>query len=127
LVNPQKKSILIVEDDESMLEYCTSVLSLDGHEVTAVASGTMALAQLSARGFDLVLTDHVQIGAGGRSMTQIVKASRPASKVIVMSGMPSTENAVVSYLEGASNYLSKPFSLDELRAAVTGCFSAKAV
>ena len=125
MVNPQKKSILIVEDDESMLEYCTSVLTLDGYEVTLVASGTMALAQLSARDFDLVLTDHVMIGSGGRSVTEIVKSSRPSSKVIVMTGMPSTENAVLSYLEGASNYLGKPFSLDQLRGAVSECLQER--
>lgn len=124
-MNQDKKSILVVEDDESMLEYCSSILSLDGYDVTAVASGTMALAQLSARDFDLVLTDHVMIGMGGRSVTEIVKSSRPASKVIVMSGMPTTENAVLSYLQGASNYLEKPFSLDQLRGAVTACLQDK--
>lgn len=115
------KSVLVVEDDESMLEFCATVLALEGYQVTAVTNSQQAVEQIDTATFDLVLTDHVKVGPEARSMTDLVKRHQPEAKVIVMSGMPSTQDAVTCYLSGASDYLVKPFTLDQFRTAVRRC------
>ena len=114
------KTALIIDDDESMLEFCSTVLHLDGFAVSSASNGIQALSQLNQKRFDVVLTDHVALPTG-RSVTQVVKETSPATEVIVMTGMPTLENAVTSFSQGASNYLAKPFRLEDLRTAIRQC------
>ena len=119
-------SILVVDDDESMLEYCTYILAVYGFEVTPAATGNQVLEQLKSKIFDVVLTDHVTVDARGTSVIKAVKATQPGAEIIVMSGIPTLENAAASYLAGARAYLAKPFSLEQLRTAVLKCLDSKA-
>ena len=115
------KKILVVDDDESMLEFCLKILCLDGFAVVAASSGKQAVDLLKTTGFDLVLTDHVTVGAEATPIIKAVKSLQPDAPVIVMSGIPRLEDAAASYLAGADEYLAKPFSLAQLREAMTRC------
>ena len=118
---PEGASILVVDDDESMLEFCTVFLTHEGHEVRAAGSGREALLLLQDVPFDIVLTDHVTVDATGTPILAAVREHQPDAEVIVMSGIPTLEDASKSYLAGAREYLSKPFSVDRLRRALDLC------
>ncbi len=118
---PKPASILVVDDDESMLEFCTVFLSHEGHEVRAAGSGREALLLLQDVPFDIVLTDHVTVDLDGTPILAAVKEHQPGAEIIVMSGIPTLDDASRSYLAGARDYLSKPFSVDRLRRALKVC------
>lgn len=118
---PAGASILVVDDDESMLEFCTAFLAHEGHEVRATGSGREALLLLQDVPFDIVLTDHVTVDSAGTPIIAAVRAHQPKAEIIVMSGIPTLEDASKSYLAGAREYLSKPFSVDRLRRALDLC------
>lgn len=122
----KKVSILVVEDDESMLEYVSTVLERLGFEVTQATTGREVIAALAVNSFDIVLTDHLTVDYKGTSVLQAVQMLRPQAQVIVMSGIPTLEEAATSYLKGARAYLAKPFGLDQLRSAVIRCLEGTA-
>lgn len=114
------KHALVVDDDDSMLEFCAVVLTLNGYAVTRASSGARAQTLMESFAFDLVLTDHVR-APEGRSMTALAKAIWPGTDVIVMTASPSEEDARVAALEGACGYLAKPFKLSDLLRAIGDC------
>ncbi len=124
---PRKASILVVDDDESFLEFCSSYLSHLGHDVLQAESGNKALEILDNVYFDVVVTDHVTVGPEAKPILKVVQERQPGTRVIVMSGIPTLEEAKRSYLAGAQGYLAKPFSIDELREAVELCMEPPSV
>lgn len=124
---PGKASILVVDDDESFLEFVTSYLSHLGHDVLGAATGTEAVGKLDNVFFDIVVTDHVTVGANATPILKVVKDRQPGTRVIVMSGIPTLEEASRTYLAGAQGYLAKPFSIDDLKDAVESCMEPSAI
>ncbi|MFA6316172.1 MAG: response regulator [Elusimicrobiota bacterium] len=122
----KKVTVLVVEDDESMMEYVSVVLERLGFEVTQASTGREVVAALAVKNFDIVMTDHLTVDYKGTSVLSAVKMLRPGAEVIVMSGIPTLEEAATSYLKGAKAYLAKPFGLDQLRSAVMRCLEAAA-
>lgn len=118
------RKILVVDDDESMLEFCLTILCLDGFAVVAASNGRQAVELMKNTGFDLVLTDHVTVGAEATPIIKAVKSLQPDAPVIMMSGIPKLQDAAATYLKGADEYLSKPFSLAQLREAMSRCLPA---
>lgn len=114
----QRKSILVVDDDESMLEFCATMLAYAGYEVTAASTGSQALHLLKARAYDLVLTDHVTVDSQGTPMTAAATSLQPEASLVLMSAIPTLEEAAKTYLQGADAYLPKPFSWDRLSRLV---------
>ena len=115
------KSVLVVDDDAEMLQYCSFLLSSFGFQVVVAADGERARSVLQSRAFDLVLTDHVTVGAKATPILHEVRAVQPGADTIVMSGIPTLKDAAVSYLAGARAYLEKPFSAEQLQEALGKC------
>lgn len=111
-------TILLVEDDESVLTTMQAILELDGYTVTAVAQGTQALALLRERHYDLVLTDLRMEDIDGLTVLAEVQRTAPETVAIMLTGYASLESAVKALREGAYAYLIKPCNVDELRATV---------
>jgi DNA-binding NtrC family response regulator len=124
---PRKASILVVDDDESFLEFCCSYLTHLGHDVLQAESGNKALEILENVFFDVVVTDHVTVGPEAKPILKLVQEKQPGTRVIMMSGIPTLDEAKRSYLSGAQSYLAKPFSIDELREAVDFCMEPPSV
>lgn len=117
----RKTSVLIVDDDESMLEYCDAILICLGYEAATASTGRQALAMLATRSFDIVLTDHITVGSQAVPMHKAAMGVQPEAQVIIMSGIPTLVEAAASYLSGARAYLAKPFDLGELKDALEKC------
>ena len=110
------ETIMVVDDEESIVEVAREVLTGCGYKVIYAASGEEALEIYEAQGraIDLVLLDLGMPGIGGhKALVELLK-SDPAAKILIVSGYSST-NQIKSTLEaGAAGFVGKPYKLNEL-------------
>ncbi len=105
--------ILAVEDEKNIRESLEESLS-NGYEVSAAASGEEALKLIKERGFDLMITDIRMPGISGIDLLKRFRELQPGAPVIVITAFSSIQNAVEAMKAGASEYVPKPFSLEEI-------------
>jgi two-component system KDP operon response regulator KdpE len=109
--------ILIVDDEPQITRVLRTSLQSNGHEVTVASDGSEALALFMKAQPELVITDLAMPGMDGIELTREIRA-RSQVPIIVLS-VRSQDNAKVAALdEGADDYITKPFSIQELLARV---------
>jgi two-component system response regulator HydG len=108
------RGILIVDDDESMLHTLGAELESRRYQVAAEACPETALKRVAEGDFGVVLTDFSMRGRTGADLCQEVQALRGEVPVIVMTAFASVESAVGSLRAGACDFLTKPFTIDDL-------------
>jgi len=106
--------ILIVEDEKISLVTLRDALKKKGYDVTACATGNDALEKIEQSVYDVVLTDLRLPSMSGSDILKRVKEKTPDTQVIVMTAYGTVETAVEALKLGAYDYLTKPFSYDEL-------------
>ena len=108
--------VLVVDDEDSIRKRCVRLLSRQGYHVIGASSSSAALALTEKEGawFDLLLVDIRMPGIDGIELMEKVKAQRQTVEVIIMTGYATVETAVKAMKNGAYDYLSKPFEMDEL-------------
>jgi len=110
------ETILLVEDEESVRQLVRDTLSAKGYQVLEAENGEAGIATAARhRGsIDLVITDVVMPGMGGREMVRQLAESRPGTKVLYLSGY--TEDAILNdgSVEQGTAFLQKPFTLRSL-------------
>ena len=111
-------NILLVDDDMSVRSVFSSVLREEGYRVTAVKDGYEAIKVLQQEDFDLALVDLRMPGLDGIEVLGRIKSRRPQTRVIIYTGHGSAKDAVEARRNGATDYLAKPFSPDELKLSV---------
>ena len=110
--------ILVVEDDDTIRETIAFNLKRDGHEVVTAADGVAGLEQARASGPDLIVLDVMLPRMSGLDVCRIVREEAPVP--ILMLTARDAEADVVQGLDlGADEYVTKPFSMRELRARVS--------
>ena len=117
--------ILVVDDEKSMREFLAIVLKKEGYAVTVAAHGAEALAAIEKDIFDLILSDVRMPGLSGIDVLKAVKATSPSTIVVMMTAFASTESAVEAMREGAYDYLTKPFQIDEAKLLVKNALEKK--
>ena len=118
-----KKKVLIVDDETKMLRVLELQLQSAGYEVAKAESAEGGLKLLHAAGSDgdgfaLVMTDLRLPGADGLEFLKQVRAQTPGLPVIVMTAYGTVETAVEAMKAGASDYLLKPFSLQDMMITI---------
>jgi two-component system, NtrC family, response regulator len=109
------KSILVIDDDDSLRKVIEFTLRQEGHQVVSCAGGAEGLQAFARIQPGVVITD-VQLGdMSGYDVLKAIKSDRPETLVIVITAYGSIENAVDAMKLGAYDYLAKPFSCDQLR------------
>ncbi len=111
-------NILVIDDELVICQGCRLAFSDSGHKVAACTSGKTGLDTLLAEPFDLLLLDIRLPDMDGMDILKTIRRSRPDLYVIIMTGYSTVENAVEAMKLGAFDYLTKPFSGDELTLAV---------
>ena len=106
--------ILVVDDEARMADLIRRELEDNGHSVAVAGDGPSALDQLRESGFDLVVTDLKMPGMDGLELLQIMQSEYPGTSVVLMTAYASAQTAVKAMKEGAYDYLTKPFEMDEL-------------
>jgi PAS domain S-box-containing protein len=115
----QGETILVVEDDDTVRSIISDVLQDLGYNVLAASDAQIAIPFLqSKRTIDLMISDVILPHVNGRKLAEIARASRPALKVLFVSGY--SENALVrgEIIDAGMDMLTKPFALDVLGAKV---------
>jgi len=121
-VKDVKKTILVVEDETKMLRVLELHLESAGYQVVKAPTAEEALALLNsgqdADNFALALTDLRLPGMDGLQLLQRMQKLRPSLPVIVMTAFGTIETAVAAMKAGASDYVLKPFSLEDLMITI---------
>ena len=108
-------NLLIVDDERSIREACREVALSLGFTTFVADSAEHAFRLLDTQTFDAVLLDLRLPGAGGLEALRRIKERRPESVVIVVTGYGTVQSAVQAMKHGAYDYVTKPFSVDELK------------
>src|SRR5512133_515005 len=105
------RKVLVVDDDPVVGKSFDRVLSQDkGYVVITAQNAAQALEKLHEQEYDLVFTDIKMPGMDGVELTERVKASRPWTPVVIITGYGSTENEVRAKAAGVSDFMRKPLS-----------------
>ena len=107
-------NILVVDDEEPFRRLLKNELTRKGYSVSVAADGGEALRLMSNNAFDAVLLDVVMPGMDGLSLMKTLKEDPSAPPIIVLTGKATVETAVEAMKNGAYDYLTKPYKLDEL-------------
>ena len=120
LTDEQKASIsvLVVDDEETILDSAVNVLQHDGFQVKGVSRGSTAEDLLRDGVFDVVLIDLFMSGVSGGELLRTALEARPDVLAIMITGRPSVESSIQVLRDGAWDYLPKPFSAPQVRILV---------
>ena len=112
------KHLLLVEDEAALRDVIAEQLRDHGYQVDAVESGEAALTRLADFAYDIVVTDLRLPGIDGSRLTEEALGRYPEIIVIVVTGFGTVKAAVDAIKRGASDFVSKPFQIDELLLAL---------
>jgi len=107
-------NILVVDDEEPFRRLLKKELTRKGYSVEVASDGSEAQRLLRDRSFDVILLDVVMPGVDGISLMKKLKEEMGAPAIIVLTGKATVETAVEAMKNGAHDYLTKPYKLDEL-------------
>ncbi len=116
-------SILIVDDERSMRDFLKILLTKEGYKVEVAANGATAITLLNEQLFDLVITDIKMDGMDGLELLNSIKEEWPGLPVVMITAFASPDDAVFAMKNGAFDYISKPFNVDEIKAVITSATS----
>ncbi len=119
------EKILVVDDEENVCQSIKKVLSRRGYAVSQALTVEDAVNLIKEMTFDLVITDMMIPGTSGMELLQIIKDHYPELEVIMITGYASIESAVKATKLGASAYLPKPFTPDELTKVTESTLAVK--
>jgi len=118
--------LLIVDDEKNIRDTLGRSLGSREHEIAVAESGREALALMDRDGaFDLVLSDWRMAEMNGLELLNAIKAKFPTTIVILMTAYGTIQNAVAAMKAGAYDYVTKPFSLDQIQHAVDRALEVK--
>jgi NtrC-family two-component system response regulator AlgB len=107
--------LLIVDDERNIRSSLASFFQSLGHEMQVAESGREARTLVEATPFDLVITDYRMAEMNGIELLGEIKRRRPETVVILMTAYATVENAVAAMKGGAFDYVTKPFSLEQIQ------------
>lgn len=106
--------VLLVDDEEDFAAALAERLRLRGITVDTAYDGETALQKVASYDPQVVVLDVMMPGIGGLAVLQRIKAQRPATEVILLTGKGSTRDGIEGMRLGAYDYLIKPVQIDEL-------------
>lgn len=110
--------ILVIDDEETMRDSCTQVLTKEGYRVEVASDGRTGLSKTQEMALDLALVDLKMPGMGGMEILEAIREMDPTIVPIVITGYATVTSAVEAMKRGAYDFLPKPFTPDELRLVV---------
>jgi PAS domain S-box-containing protein len=123
----QRETILIVDDEPSVLAVTSRILHQHGYPTMEAGTGDEALILAATRDFQLLLTDSVMPGMNGPTLAERVAALRPGLPIIRMSGSDDTARARPHHTPGSEQaYIQKPFTASDLIGSVRAALAAAA-
>jgi len=127
--SPAEFHVMVADDQSHLLEIVGRVLRKDGYDVSVVGDGEELLRQARQRPPDLIVLDLMMPRLDGLSALRRVRADPRLQHayVLILSGKSSIEEKLEGFDAGADDYMTKPYSIDELRARVRSGIRLRAV
>jgi two-component system response regulator AtoC len=116
--NRTSAHLLVVDDDPVTLDLLKEVLSKEGYKVETALSGEEAITKGMDTLFDIIITDVRMGDKDGMEVLRSFKKNSPETTVIMITAFGSIETAIEAIREGAFDYISKPFKLDEIKFTI---------
>lgn len=120
-----KIRVLLVDDEQSFIEYLGKRLATRGMEVSMVFSGEKAIEAVQGSEHDVVVLDVKMPGLSGVETLRELKRLRPALQVIMLTGHASIESGVEGMKLGAFDYLVKPCDIEVLTKAIHEAYAQR--
>src|SRR5438093_6796609 len=118
-------TVLVIDDERSMRDFLAIMLKKQNYHVSLAEDARSAINSINKNVFDIVISDiRLPDGNGIEILTHCKKVS-PETDFILITAYASTETAVEAVKMGASNYVYKPFDIDELKIVIERCISKK--
>jgi len=121
-VEKREFHILVVDDDEIVREAISSLLSDEGYSVLSARDGIDAITILRVEEMDLVITDLRMPGADGNEVLKYAVKNDPDIVVVILTAYGTLDTALNSIKDGAYDYLTKPFKIQEIILLVEKVF-----
>jgi NtrC-family two-component system response regulator AlgB len=120
--------LLIVDDEKNIRRHLETFFVSCGHEVRVAENGAEALKQIAHDGPpDLMLSDFRMAEMNGLELLSETKRRHPETLVVLMTAFGTVENAVAAMKAGAYDYLTKPFTLDQIRHVIDRALEVKSL
>lgn len=113
-----RKNVLVIDDEPIVLDSCRRILRQEGFDVNGAFNGREGLKKIEEDKYDAVLVDWKLPEIDGMEVLRIIKKNHPEVIVVMITGYPSVESAVKAMKLGVSDYVSKPFTPDELKETI---------
>jgi len=117
--------VLVVDDERSMQEFLEIFFRSEGYEVVTAGDVKSARLHLEGDEFDVVISNMQMPDGSGIDVLACARESSPETVVIMITAFASTENAIAAMKQGAYDYITKPFKVDEIRIVVEKALEKK--
>jgi DNA-binding NtrC family response regulator len=118
-------NVLVIDDETVICDACRLVLSEKGCTVTHCITGKEGLNNIRQNAYDLILLDIKLPDIDGTRILRVIRQESVPAAVIVMTGYSTMSNALEAMKLGAADYLSKPFTEDDLLATIDQLFAGR--
>ncbi len=125
MTDEQKKKMLVIDDETVVLDSCRRIFGEEGFEVTTTSNPREGLKLVSDSQFDIILCDWKMPELDGIDVVEMIDKRSPDSAVVMITGYPDVERATEAMKRGALDYIAKPFTPEEILAAVNRAFRSK--
>lgn len=112
------KNILIIEDEKEIREGLVELLEDAGFLVDFAENGRQGLEKIGKKDYDVVVTDLIMPVVGGMEVLREIKRIKPQIHVVLITAFATIDNAVEAMKAGASDYITKPFRIDEVQTKI---------
>jgi nitrogen regulation protein NR(I) len=116
---PERKQVLIVDDEPNLRKILSAQLTRDGYDVLTAEDGEQGLAQLEEHHIDLVITDLKMPKVDGMALLKRALVDEPDLPIILITAHGTIDTAVEALKAGAFDFVTKPFDKDEVRQIVS--------
>ncbi len=120
-----EEKILVVDDEQSMREFLDIMLKKEGYKVSLASNGEEVLKLIEKDIFDLVLLDIRMPKMDGIAVLKKIKATSPETVVIMITAYASADTAIKAMKEGAYDYITKPFKVEEIKLIIKNALEKK--
>jgi DNA-binding NtrC family response regulator len=117
--------VLVVDDEQSMCDFMEIMLSKEGYKVDKANSGKEAISKTNSKSYDLIIADLMMPTMSGLELLKEIKSQNPRQDFIVMTAFASVDTAIEAMKQGATDYITKPFKVDEIKIVIDKSLSRK--
>jgi formate/nitrite transporter len=123
--SPAAKRLLVIDDESVVLTSCRRIFAEEGFEVVTTDSPRQGLELASGSRFDVILCDWRMPELSGIDVVELLDKRSPESAVVMITGFPAVDRATEVMKRGAMDYVAKPFTPEEIVAAVNKALKRK--